>query len=66
MAVRVGDPSHGWEVVQSVGHQTLDLIILVRVQASQPTLTRTRLIRSNLGEVFACCYEPTGTLVRLT
>ena len=28
--------SLGWEVVQSVGHQTLDLIILVRVQASQP------------------------------
>jgi hypothetical protein len=25
-----------WEVVQSVVHQTLDLIILVRVQASQP------------------------------
>jgi hypothetical protein len=36
-------PCHGpflssdrWEVVQSVVHQTLDLIILVRVQASQP------------------------------
>jgi hypothetical protein len=25
-----------WEVVQSVGLQTLDLAILVRVQASQP------------------------------
>jgi hypothetical protein len=28
----------GWEVVQLVGLQTLDLAILVRVQASQPTL----------------------------
>jgi hypothetical protein len=28
--------SDRWEVVQSVVHQTLDLIILVRVQASQP------------------------------
>ena len=27
-----------WEVVQSVGLQTLDLAILVRVQASQPIL----------------------------
>ena len=27
----------GWEVVQLVGLQTLDLAILVRVQASQPT-----------------------------
>ncbi len=26
----------GWEVVQLVGLQTLDLAILVRVQASQP------------------------------
>jgi hypothetical protein len=26
----------GWEVVQLAVHQTLDLIILVRVQASQP------------------------------
>ena len=26
----------GWEVVQLVGHQTLTLGILVRVQASQP------------------------------
>ena len=30
-----GQPN-GWEVVQSVGLQTLDLAILVRVQASQP------------------------------
>ena len=29
-------PSFGWEVVQLVGLQTLDLAILVRVQASQP------------------------------
>jgi hypothetical protein len=28
-----------WEVVQSVGRQALGLIILVRVQASQPILT---------------------------
>jgi hypothetical protein len=28
-----------WEVVQSVGRQALSLIILVRVQASQPILT---------------------------
>lgn len=27
-----------WEVVQLAVHQILDLIILVRVQASQPTL----------------------------
>ncbi len=27
----------GWEVVQLAVHQILDLIILVRVQASQPT-----------------------------
>ena len=30
--------SLGWEVVQSVVHQPLELTILVRVQASQPTL----------------------------
>jgi hypothetical protein len=30
--------SSRWEVVQLVGLQTLDLAILVRVQASQPTL----------------------------
>ena len=29
----------GWEVVQLVGLQTLDLAILVRVQASQPNRT---------------------------
>jgi hypothetical protein len=28
-----------WEVVQLVGLQTLDLAILVRVQASQPTFS---------------------------
>ena len=28
-----------WEVVQLAVHQILDLIILVRVQASQPNLT---------------------------
>jgi hypothetical protein len=32
--------SIGWEVVQLVGHQTLTLGILVRVQASQPNLSR--------------------------
>ncbi len=31
---------NGWEVVQSVGLQTLDLAILVRVQASQPIMRR--------------------------
>ena len=30
--------SLGWEVVQSVVHQPLELTILVRVQASQPNL----------------------------
>jgi hypothetical protein len=29
---------NSWEVVQLAVHQILDLIILVRVQASQPTL----------------------------
>ena len=38
-AAQVLDFSTCWEVVQSVGHQTLDLIILVRVQASQPMLS---------------------------
>ncbi len=33
-------PHSGWEVVQLVGHQTLDLSILVRVQASQPIIGR--------------------------
>jgi hypothetical protein len=32
--------SLGWEVVQSVVHQPLELTILVRVQASQPTLKK--------------------------
>jgi hypothetical protein len=32
----------GWEVVQLVGLQILDLAILVRVQASQPNLLQTR------------------------
>jgi hypothetical protein len=31
-------PSTGWEIVQLVGLQTLDLAILVRVQVSQPIL----------------------------
>jgi hypothetical protein len=31
--------SLGWEVVQLVGLQILDLAILVRVQASQPILS---------------------------
>src|ERR1700740_1747358 len=34
-----------WEVVQSVVHQTLDLIILVRVQASQPIFSINQLSR---------------------
>jgi hypothetical protein len=29
--------SPGWEIVQLAVHQILDLIILVRVQVSQPT-----------------------------
>jgi hypothetical protein len=32
-------PFHGWEVVQLVGLQTLNLAILVRVQASQPNFS---------------------------
>jgi hypothetical protein len=32
----------GWEVVQLAVHQILDLIILVRVQASQPTFARAK------------------------
>ena len=32
----------GWEVVQLAVHQTLDLIILVRVQASQPIFLSPR------------------------
>ena len=35
--------SIGWEVVQLVGHQTLTLGILVRVQASQPNSTKFAL-----------------------
>ncbi len=39
---RANDPfllsPFGWEVVQLAVHQILDLIILVRVQASQPIL----------------------------
>ena len=35
-AIRFCCASVGWEVVQLVGHQTLTLGILVRVQASQP------------------------------
>jgi hypothetical protein len=31
--------SPGWEIVQLVGLQTLDLAILVRVQVSQPNFT---------------------------
>ena len=33
--------SLSWEVVQLVGLQTLDLAILVRVQASQPNFSTT-------------------------
>jgi hypothetical protein len=40
--------SHWWEVVQSAVHQTLTLIILVRVQASQPTFKISDL------RVFSC------------
>jgi hypothetical protein len=35
-----------WEVVQSVVHQTLDLIILVRVQASQPIFSASCRFRA--------------------
>ena len=38
--------SPGWEVVQSVGLQTLNLAILVRVQASQPNDPNTAGKRS--------------------
>ena len=36
-----------WEVVQSVGLQTLDLAILVRVQASQPTFKKLQFSQQN-------------------
>ena len=41
-----------WEVVQLVGLQTLDLAILVRVQASQPIskLAETRYQTENILE----------------
>src|SRR5205823_8003199 len=42
-----GEP-HGWEVVQLVGLQTLDLAILVRVQASQPNFSMSVGPSSNL------------------
>ena len=35
--------SLGWEVVQLVGLQTLDLAILVRVQASQPNFNTSQI-----------------------
>jgi hypothetical protein len=35
---RLHRSSLGWEVVQLVGLQTLNLAILVRVQASQPNI----------------------------
>src|SRR6266436_2343681 len=35
-------PPIGWEIVQLVGLQTLDLAILVRVQVSQPTISLNR------------------------
>jgi hypothetical protein len=34
-----------WEVVQLAVHQILDLIILVRVQASQPLFAKTPINR---------------------
>lgn len=34
-------PPIGWEIVQLVGLQTLDLAILVRVQVSQPRFLHT-------------------------
>jgi hypothetical protein len=41
--------SHCWEVVQSAVHQTLTLIILVRVQASQPNfLSRAKPVNHAL------------------
>jgi hypothetical protein len=40
----------GWEVVQSVGHQPLELTILVRVQASQP-ISLEEIRRCNSGRV---------------
>ena len=46
-----GEP-HGWEVVQLVGLQTLDLAILVRVQASQPIFSRVvRNMRQGCGSL---------------
>src|SRR5947209_2713844 len=55
-SVHVRRPSsrpNGWEVVQSVGLQTLDLAILVRVQASQP------IMRPNLPvKAVLFCNQP--------
>ena len=46
--------SLGWEVVQSAVHQTLTLIILVRVQASQPNVPAHANFSSlSLAEAFA-------------
>jgi hypothetical protein len=39
--------SLGWEVVQSVVHQPLELTILVRVQASQPNLAAMKGLESS-------------------
>src|SRR2546428_12625291 len=57
-----GALSLGWEVVQSVGHQTLDLIILVRVQASQPifSVNFSSAVRSQSGSGSAP-RRPAGT-----
>src|SRR5207245_543460 len=58
-------PPYGWEVVQSAVHQTLDLIILVRVQASQPNLPNDlretqHLLRADLSTSFSE-LQPTET-----
>jgi hypothetical protein len=47
-----------WEVVQLAVHQILDLIILVRVQASQPIPARRFAVRSLLACHFAAPIFP--------
>jgi hypothetical protein len=66
-AGRFGDPFFlslaGWEVVQSVGHQPLELIILVRVQASQPISAHPESFRNSLRRrrTLPCKANPLDT-----
>jgi hypothetical protein len=59
--------SLGWEVVQSAVHQTLTLIILVRVQASQPNVPATAKLSSlSLAEAFAAGRFKAGASLFVT